>query len=112
MLSAPIFAASSTPPGSPVTYRPGMPIDPPARAISWSALSTVAGCSAPASFAVTVCFESDAVYRAIHDLLAQNLLDLLRERGLLAQVDHFAAKALGLGQTLRNSYRRRYDGGA
>src|SRR6202012_3191728 len=43
--SEPILAASSMPPGSPVTYRPGMPIAPPAAVTSISEFSTVAGAS-------------------------------------------------------------------
>ena len=37
------LAFSSTPPGSSVTYRPGMPMAPPARVTSISEFSTVAG---------------------------------------------------------------------
>ena len=47
--SEPTLAASSTPPGSPVTYSPGMPIAPPARVRSISEFSTVAGISVCAS---------------------------------------------------------------
>src|SRR5690625_5157450 len=39
--SAPRWAASSTPPGSPVTYRPGMPTEAPAEARRITLLSTV-----------------------------------------------------------------------
>src|SRR5919204_86225 len=46
----PTFAASSMPPGSPVTYSPGMPSWPPARVTSMIELSTVAGASWSASF--------------------------------------------------------------
>jgi hypothetical protein len=45
----PFFAASSTAPGSPVTYRPGMPSAPPAAVMSIRELSTVAGASWEAS---------------------------------------------------------------
>ena len=43
--SEPSLAASSTAPGSPVTYRPGMPSLPAARVTPISEFSTVAGAS-------------------------------------------------------------------
>ena len=42
---APIFAAASAAPGSSVTYRPGMPMAPPARTLPIKAFRTLAGCS-------------------------------------------------------------------
>mmetsp|Transcript_19169 Transcript_19169/g.44067 ORF Transcript_19169/g.44067 Transcript_19169/m.44067 type:complete len:210 (-) Transcript_19169:711-1340(-) len=41
----PYLAASSTAPGSSVTYSPGMPIWPPSRTMPMQSLSTCAGCS-------------------------------------------------------------------
>jgi hypothetical protein len=44
--SEPILAGSSTAPGSPVTYKPGMPSFPAGRVMSMIELSAVAGASA------------------------------------------------------------------
>ena len=45
---------------------------------------------------VAVGLETDAIDRAIHLRHAQDLLDLLGQRGVFAQIDRFAAEALGL----------------
>ena len=64
--SEPIFAASSTAPGSPVTYRPGMPSAPPAAVISISEFSTVAGASVAGVCAVPARLEPDGVDAAVN----------------------------------------------
>ena len=73
-----------------------MPSEPPARVTSMIELSTVAGRSTLASLPVAVGLEADAVDRAIDFRHADDLLDLLGQRGILLQIDDFAAETLGL----------------
>ena len=62
----------------------------------------MAGRSDARILALAVRFEADAIHRAVHHRLAEDLLDLLGQRGILAEIDDFAAEALRLRQTLRN----------
>src|SRR5438309_1399906 len=48
------------------------------------------------------CLKTDAIDRAFDFRNSDNLLDLLAQRGVLAQIDDLAAKALGLLEPLRN----------
>ena len=73
-----------------------MPSAPPARVTSMIWLSTVAGRSTLALLAGAVGFEADAIDRAIDFRHADDLLDLLGQRGVLGEIDRFAAEALGL----------------
>ena len=77
-----------------------MPSAPPARVISISEFSTVAGRSTLGVVAVAARFEADAIDGAIHFRHADDLLDLLGQRGVLAEVDRLAAEALGLREPL------------
>ena len=106
MRELPILAFSSIPPGSPVTYRPGMPSAPPARVTSMIVLRTVAGASLGA-VPVTARLEADAVDRASTSGSPDDLLDLLGQRGVLGEVDGLAAEALRLREALGDSCPRR-----
>ena len=69
-----------------------MPSAPPARVTAMIELSTVAGRSS-GLLSLAVGLEADAIDGAIDLRHAEDLLDLLGERGVFAQIDGFAAEA-------------------
>ena len=86
MLRLPVLAGSSTPPGSSVTCRPGIPSRPFNRRV----------------FAVTPRFEANTIDRAFDFGNPDDLLDLLRERAALARVYCLAAEAFRLREPFWN----------
>src|ERR1700753_1029003 len=95
--SEPTLAASSMPPGSPVTYRPGMPTAPPAAVTSISEFSTVAGASPRIRAAVPAGLETDRVHGRVDLGYAEDLLDLVLGVAL-GHVDGLAAELAGPGR--------------
>ena len=76
IFSVPIFASSSTAPGSPVTYSPGN-AEPSSGASNFHDRVQHRRRRFAVRIAVAVRFEADAVDRAIHFRRAENLIDLL-----------------------------------
>src|SRR5450759_3110428 len=107
---APIFALSSTPPGSPVTYRPGMPRAPPA-AVIHQGVQHGSGCLVGGIGAVALRLEADGIDRAVHLGYPEDLLDLILGVAL-RHVDGLAAEGAGLGQPLGGQITDDHDSGA
>src|SRR4029453_9512578 len=103
--SDPTLAGSSTAPGSPVTYSPGMPSFPAARVMSMMVLSTVAGASPwepswpwPRASKPTQSTAASPPPAPPPRRAAEDLLELLAQVVVLGQVDRLAAEAGRLGQ--------------
>src|ERR1035438_9235968 len=58
---------------------------------------------------VAVSLKADTVHRRVHHRLVQNLLYLLGQRGILAEIDDFATEAPCLRETLRNHIAHNHD---
>ena len=75
---------------------------PPARTNCHYRVQHGRGRSTRGIVAMAAGFEAHAIHRAIDFRHAQDLLDLLAQRGVLAQIHSFAAEALGLREPLGN----------
>ena len=102
MPSTPVLASSSTPPGSSVTYSPGMPMRPPARVTVHQRVQHRRGPLDARVVPVAARFEADAIDGVIHFGHADDLRDLVAERGFLPQIDRLAAEAARLREPLRD----------
>ena len=115
MLSDPTLAGSSTAPGSPVTYSPGIPSFPAALVMSMIEFSTVAGASPSRRFLASVAagLEADAVDRGVSlARAAEDLLERATQVVGLGKVDGLAAEAGGLGKPVGLHVADDHDGSA
>jgi hypothetical protein len=98
--SDPSLAGSSTAPGSPVTYKPGMPIRPAARVMSIIVLSTVA-CRSVAASSPWPRASNPTASTAASTSGTPRICSIWSRGVPFGDVDGFAAEGCGLGQAVR-----------